>query len=204
MADISFTVEKNLVVNNKEFRYSGIFLADEIFSQVNAALEEKGYTKQEKRAEEKVTPTGRKLYLELRPYKIVTNYINLMIKIRITLDNVTEHTEKKNGVPRKFDKGDVHVAFDAWSITNYEGRWGMKPLVYFLKGVFNKYIYTFPVESGATSELVEDTVHIYAQVKHLLQSYAGERPPLKTEEEVLEEMKKEITKEIEQGMFPEG
>ena len=115
--------EKNLVVNNKELTYSGIFRVDDIFTTINKALEAKGYTKREKKSEELVTPLGRLLSLELRPYKEVSNYMTLMIKIKIALDNVTETVEDG----KKFQKGDVHISFDAWSLTDYEHRWGMKP-----------------------------------------------------------------------------
>jgi len=37
--------EKNLIINNRELKYKGIFLADELFSVINHALEERGYEK---------------------------------------------------------------------------------------------------------------------------------------------------------------
>jgi hypothetical protein len=181
-----FSVEKNLVVNNKEIIYKGPFKADELFSTINKALESKGYIKNEKKSEDLVTPEGRALILELRPYKEVTNYITLMLKIRVTLDNVTEEEGIQNG--------DVNVIFDAWSITDYEHRWGMKPWVYFLKGIINKFIYQFPLETGFVSEVMSDTAYVYAQVKKLLKSYDGGEDKFTPEEEVRKEMEEEIKK----------
>ncbi len=190
--------EKNLVVNNKEIVYKGIFRADELFSALNQALEERKYTKREKKSEELVTPVGRLLQLELRPFKIMTEYITLMIKIRVTLDNVTEVVLKRNAVKEKFQQGDVHIAFDAWSLTDYERRWGMKPLVYFMKGVIHKYIYKFPLEEGLVREVAADTAYEYAQAKKLLHSYERKEVTVPKETEVRRKVAEEMAGEMEQ------
>lgn len=189
--------EKNLIVNHKEIIYQGIFKDEELFSTINKSLEAKGYIKREKKSEELVTPTGRMLFLELRPYKIMTNYVTLMIKIKVTLDNIIEVKKKINGKNLKFMKGDVSVVFDSWSLTDDQDRWRMKPWVYFLKGIINKFIYTLPLENSFFNQLVGDTVYIYTQVLKLLNSYNGNRPTLTSEENVMKEMKEEIKKEQE-------
>lgn len=190
-----FHGEKNLVINNKELKYSGIFVADEIFSVINNALGDKGYIKTEKKSEELVTPAGKMLFLELRPYKEKTHYATLMIKIKIVLDNVTEIIREVDGVKKKFQQGDVVIAFDSWLLTDYEGRWGMKPWAYFLKGLINKFIYTAPLESGFFGELVGDTAYIYVQAAKLLNSYRGKAEKVVSEEKVKAEMEEEIKKE---------
>ncbi|HLD79593.1 MAG TPA: hypothetical protein VJA18_03460 [Candidatus Nanoarchaeia archaeon] len=187
-------MEKNLIINNRELSYSGIFRTDELFTTLNNALDEKKYTKREKKSEELVTPLGRLLQLELRPFKIKTNHITLMIKIRITLDNITEVIEKRHNLKERFQKGDVHIIFDAWSLTDYESRWGMKPLVYFIKAVIHKYLYKFPLEEGFVRELASDTAYVYAQVKNLLQSYQGKKLPPLSEQEVLRRVEEEMMK----------
>lgn len=187
--------EKNLIINNRELKYRGIFRYDELFSVINQALEERGYQKREKKSEELVTEKGKKIYLELRPFKTKSSYITLMIKIKIALNYLTETTEKLEGRKRSFQQGDVLITFDAWTMTDYEQRWGMKPWVYFMKGMIHKFLYKFPLESGFTGELVGDTAYIYAKIKKLLNSYrpSAERQP--TEEEIRKQMEEEIKRE---------
>ena len=186
--------EKNLVVNNKEIAYNGTFRADELFAAINQAIKKKGYTPREKKSEELVTPAGRLLQLELRPFKVMTAYITLMIKIRITLDNVTDVIKKRAAAKEKFQQGDVHIVFDAWSLTDYENRWGMKPLNYFLKAVIHKYFYKFPLEEGLTREVAADTAYVYAQAKKLLHSYGGKEATAPKEEEVRKKVEEEMKK----------
>jgi len=187
-----YGLQKNLVVNNKQLVYTGIFRSEELFPLINRILEEKGYAKNEKRSEETVTASGKNLYLELRSSKIVTDYITLMIKIKISLENVVEEVKEIDGKKRKFDKGDVVISFDSWSITDYENRWGMQPLTYFLKGVINKYLYTFPIEKGSFSTLVGDTAYIHGQIRKLFNSYTGKENKIVREEDVVKEMEKDI------------
>ena len=190
------SLEKNLIINNRELRYKGVFRVEELFSAINKALQEKGYEKNEKKTEEVVSEEGRRTHIELRPYKVKTEYVMLMIKIKITLDAVTETVETVNGVKQKFQNGDVLVVFDAWLMTDYENRWTMKPLVYFLKSFINKYVYTFPLEAGFTGELTGDTAHVYATIKKLLQSYKYQVGKAVREEDVRKEMEREVEKEM--------
>lgn len=188
--------EKNLVINQRKIIYHGIFRTDELFSVIKNALQEKGYSYTEKKSEELVTPAGRLLQLELRPQKSVSQYITLMIKMHITLDNVTETVKEVSGMKQKFQQGEVLIAFDAWSLTDYEGRWGTKPLNYFLKGFVHKYLYKLPLEEGFIRQLVSDTAYVYGKIKQLLQSYEGKKIPLMKEEEIMKKMEEEMEKTV--------
>ncbi len=184
--------EKELVINNRELSYRGIFRAGELFSALNRALEERGYQKREKKTEEFVSEEGRKVLIELRPYKEKTSYAFLMIKIKVLLDKVTEKVEERDGHKKKFEHGNVSIIFDAWLMTDYEERWGMKPWVYFFKGAINKFLYKFPLEGSFKGELEADTGHIYGKVKGLLDSYGPQKEGVADEEEVRREVAREI------------
>ena len=195
--------ERELVINNRELRYQGIFRFDELINAINTALEEKGYQKREKRSEEIVTEEGRKVFIELCPFKEKTNYATVMIKIKIVLDHLTEKTEVLNDEKRLFQMGDVLVAFDAWVLTDYSSRWGMKPWVYFMKGLINKYAYKWPMEKGLAGEVSGDTAYVYAQVKKLLNSYRGEVGKGIPEENVKKNIESEVRHAIALGMRKE-
>ena len=187
--------EKDLVINNRELKYSGIFKAEELFAVINRALEQKGYTKREKKTEESVMEGGKRTYVELRPFKEKSNYTLLMIKMKITLSDVTEKVAELHGQKKKFQKGEIEIVFDSWLMTDYESRWGMKPWVFFFKGIINKFVYAFPLQAGFESELVSDTAFIYAQIKKLLSSYGPEKMKPKSEQEILASVEEEMRKE---------
>ena len=182
ISEINF--EKLLLINNRQLNYKGIFRVDELFSTINRALEERNYDKREKKSEELITEAGRKTYLELRPFKEASNFITLMIKIKINLDNVTEVLEEIKGERKTFQQGNVNFVFDAWVLTDYNNRWGMKPWFYFLKGLVNKFLLKNKIEEQAPGTLAADTAYIYARIKKLLNSYHGEESKQVIEEDV--------------------
>ena len=189
--------EKNLIINSRTLAYKGIFREDELFSAINRVLEERGYEKREKKTEEVVTEGGRRTYVELRPFKELSNYIVLQIKMKITLDNVTGKIEEFEGQKKKFQQGDVTIVFDSWELTDYQTRWGMKPFVYFIKGFINKYVYAFPIEAGSKGVLAGDTAFMYGTIKKLLNSYKLEVGKGPKEEDIHRQMEEDVRKEME-------
>lgn len=190
-------VEKNLVINNRTLTYKGVFLVHELFKTINDTLTNLNYQKIEKETKETVYPSGKNTYVELRPFKIKTNYVTLRIKIKIHLENIIEVTKQVDGVPKKFHQGNVRIVFDAWSMTDYASRWGMKPWFFFFKAFINKYIYHFPLEESFIGELKSDTNHLTEQINAFLNLYkyqiSGEDTEIKTE--LSEEVNLEETSE---------
>ena len=191
--DIHF--EKDLVINGRTINYKGIFRHDEIFRTINEALEKRGYIKREKKSEELVTESGRKSFVELRPYKEKTNYVTLMMKIKVEMDHVTETTKEFETGSKKYQQGNLTVIFDAWFLSDYRNRWGMRPFYYFMKAMINRFLYSMPLESGFRGELQEDTANIASQIKKLLKTYQPTPPHFVKDEEVKEKIAEEIRKE---------
>ncbi|HLD00335.1 MAG TPA: hypothetical protein VJC39_01190 [Candidatus Nanoarchaeia archaeon] len=191
--------EKNLVINGRELSYDGIFILEELLGVINRALEQRGYKKQEKKTEETVTEAGRTIYLELRPFKVKTEYMKYMIKIKLTLSNLTESVQQVDGYKRKFNKSRISIIFDAWLLGDYSNRWGMSPFVYFMKGLINKYLYTFPLEKNFSGEISADTAYIHSQIKNYLAEQPGQsgRKSLIKEEEVKKKTGEEVLSEAE-------
>lgn len=185
-------VERNLIINARELKYNGVFRADELFRVINQAIEERGYTRRDKRSEHLVTPEGKQMFIDLRPFKVRTNYVTFMIKIKVFLDKITDLTEEVQGEKKKFEQGEVMLLFDAWLVMDYESRWTMKPVVYFLKGLINKYVYTFPLEGNFPRDVAADTAYIYGRVKTLLNSYKYEAGKAVKESDVMTRVAEEM------------
>jgi hypothetical protein len=163
--------EKRLVVNNLEIHYKGLFDFVDFLQSVWDAVESRGYHKHEKRYEETVKPTGKDIFIELRPYKKKIDYYALMLKIRIEMTNVRDVVVEVDGLPSHFQEGSIDMTFDAWATTDYKKRWGNKPVVYFLKSAIHKYIYRFPLEEGFVGELAVDVKDVVHQIESFLNLY---------------------------------
>ena len=163
--------EKQLVINGLQLNYKGVFEFDELMRVINKSVMDRGYSRHEKKFDEQVLPEGKNMFIELRPMKKKTNYYGLMIKMRMTMKNLTEVQIEIDGIPRMMNQGEIDIIFDAWTTTDYESRWATKPWFYFLKAVMNKYIYKLPLESGFPGEVASDTRYVYDQVRAALGLY---------------------------------
>ncbi|MFC1801639.1 hypothetical protein ACFLZB_04200 [Nanoarchaeota archaeon] len=163
--------EKNLIVNNLQFSYKGIFEFGELLKVIYKSVEERGYAKHEKKHEEYVKPDGKEIYLELRPIKKKTEFFTLMVKLRITMSKIKEVDLVVDGYSRTFHQGDINIIFDCWTTTDYEGRWGQKAFYYFVRSLIDKYIYKFQMDEDYMGEGIADTKYIYNQIRSHLGLY---------------------------------
>src|SRR3989338_505032 len=189
------TYEKTLVINNREIKHSGVFYIEELFNLVNKCLVERGYNKQEKKSEETVSPEGRKIYIELRPFKDKTNYIHLVIKIKFYFEGIKDVVKTIEGEKKSLQEGKASIVFDAWYMTDWQARWNLTPFVYFMKALVNKFLYSYPQEGNAKGELSSDTAYIVGQIKTLLHHYKSPLEAHPGEEEVRRVAEEEMGKE---------
>lgn len=184
--------EKFLVINNRVISHDGTFVIDEVFQLINKVLQERHYARREKRSEDSITEEGHSVFVELRPWKEKTHYVTLKMTLKIHFTGVRNVVREIQGMKKAFQEGEASVIMDAWYMTEWEYRWGMKPLMFFLKGVINKLVYVFPQEAGYKDELVEDAAYLTARLKQLFRSYREPEVALPPEEDVRKAVEEEI------------
>lgn len=124
----------------KKFSYEGYFNYKEFFRIMDTWFREKFYDKKEDINEEYVTPEGKHLEMEFVPWKKVTDYFNIKIKIEISVDNLKEVTIKKGDKMVKTNHGKISAKIKGYLIVDYENKW-QKPLQYFYRYLMDNYIY---------------------------------------------------------------
>lgn len=159
--------EKRLVIDELELNYSGLFDINGLLKTIDAITVDKGYSKQEKRRTEKVTPTGKEFYMELRPVKRKTAFYVLMIKLRISINNMKEVEVLRDNKKVILNEGEIKIFFDAWTTTDFEFRWEANPIYYFLRNMFERAFYRVHTDQFL-DELVEDCHFFHKNIKAYL------------------------------------
>lgn len=126
----------------KRFSYEGYFNYREFFRIMDLWFREKFYDKEEKINEEYVTPEGKHLEMEFVPWKKVTDYFNIKIKINMNVDELKEVTIKKDNKIVKTNHGKISAKVTGYLIVDYENKW-QKPLQYFYRYLMDRYIYHY-------------------------------------------------------------
>ncbi len=163
-------VERDIVVDRMKIEYEGLFSARELYKLIDNWFFEKGYDKREKQSSEIIKPTGKYVEMEFEPWKKVTDYAKNVIWIRLIMEDVKEVEIEKDGAKVKLNQGKVHIVFKGFLETDYEHRWEGKPIFYFIRVIFDKYLYK-PFTMGFKQGVKEDVVHLHTQIKAFLNLY---------------------------------
>ena len=162
--------KKKILVDDLRLYYNGIFDMNELYREIDRLIADRGYAKNEKRSEEKVTEEGREISFELRPTKAFEKDFLGMVKMRFYMDNLTEAVVEKSGYKRKMLQGNIMVRFDGWTSTNIEFVWQTKPIFMFIRDVFDRLVYKshwFKYED----EIASDTRYMHRHLKAFLNLY---------------------------------
>ncbi|HLD43549.1 MAG TPA: hypothetical protein VJB08_06225 [Candidatus Nanoarchaeia archaeon] len=163
-------VERETVIDKLRLTYEGLFVATDLYQMIDNWFRQKAYDKRENKNIEKVTPDGKYIEIELEPWKKITDYARIVIKIRLIMNDVKEIEMEKDGLKVRMNQGKVHVVMDSYLETDYENRWEGSPVFYFIRVIFDKFIFK-PLTGGWKSEVVHDTNHLYGQIRSFLNLY---------------------------------
>ena len=162
--------EREVVVDKLRLTYEGIFSVSELYKLIDEWFRWKGYDKRENKNIEIVKPEGKFIEIELEPWKKVTDYAKNVIKIRIQMFDIRDVEVEKDNTKLKLNQGKVHFVFDGYLETDYEAKWDGKPIFYFIRTVFDKYLYK-PFTTGFERGVKQDVMHLQGQIKAFLNLY---------------------------------
>ena len=136
-------MEKKIITDGIRFGYNGIFDIVEFYKFVEDWMRRKGLEKDIKNKAEYVNPSGKQIEWKIEMWKDVSDEARHVVKLRALLNNVTEVEIKKDKSARRLNQGDALIIIDGWLETDYTGRWQQKPLFFFLRALYDKYIWKF-------------------------------------------------------------
>lgn len=96
--------------------------------------------------------------------KKLTDYARSEIDIRIQIRDAKEKIAEIGNKRKKIMEGHVAMIFDGIVATDYEARWEGKPLFFFLKNLFERYVFT-PIAAAWKKQVRDETTHLIDNVK---------------------------------------
>jgi len=166
--------EKKLVIDQMKLTYEGLFDMTGLFRMIDAWFYEKGYDRWELKNYEQVMPTGKDIEIELLPWKKTTDYFKNTIRIRIRAVNLKEVEIEKEGAKIKINQGKLMIIMDGYLESDYENRWENKPILYFIRAIFDKYIFKNYFQKFE-KWLVNDVYDIHSRIQKYLNVYRYEK-----------------------------
>jgi len=133
--------ERFTVVDQEKIHYKGLFDITQLTRMIELWCKTKAYDKRIIRDEEHVYKDHKYIHLWWEPYKKITDYIKFEIRIWVYITDVSQVEKEIDGIKTKLNKGDFDIVLDGFLITDYEHRWEQKPIYFFFRTIFDKFIY---------------------------------------------------------------
>ena len=159
-----------MLVEELKLDYEGLLEVAELYKLVDRWFKDKGYDKVELKNLEQVTPEGRYIELDLKPYKTMTDYVKYEIRIRMRGYNIKDVDIEREGKKHKMQQGKILMILDAWFVTDHMKRWESNPYWFFLRTVFDKFVYRGPL-ARMEAGLLDDVSQLQIKMKSFLNLY---------------------------------
>ncbi len=162
--------EIETVVDSESLGYEGYFSVRELYALVNRWLSQNGYDRIEANNSEVVQEHGKEISIFLWPYKKVSDYAKLEIRMFLTMSGVKDVKVKIRNQEVLCNEGKLNLTFDGLMVTDYEGKFASTPLLFFFRTFFDKYI--FKTQTGSYENLLKkDIRRLKAEIKSFLNFY---------------------------------
>ena len=139
------TEVKNITFNDV-LNYNGIIDLKGLYNMMNKWLDENKYDRLEEESYEFILPEGKQVTFVIRPYKKISDYSKIEIKIELDCQKLKEVVVKKDGAREKLYKGELNIAFHTFLVTDRERSWENPPVVFFLRTLLERFVYRNYIE----------------------------------------------------------
>ncbi len=159
--------EKKIVVEEEEMEYEGLFDLKELFHEIDQWIRQHGYDRYEKKNYEQVTEEGKEVFIELEPWKKLSDYAKAELKVEMTFSNLKEVEIEQDDKTETYLKGKAHFVFRARLITDYENKWEGTPLYQFIRTFIDKFVHKTQTDKFE-QECAQDCDRLKEEIKAFL------------------------------------
>ena len=166
--------EKKLVIDQMKLDYSGLFDLNGLYRMVDSWFYEKSYDKWELKNFEQVLPGGKDIEIEMIPWRKITAYFKLIMRVRMKFTKVKDAEIEKEGVKIGINNGNIHIIFDAYLESDYEHLWEGRPLFFFIRTIYDKIIFKKHFDRYEKM-VIADAYDLHSRIQKFLNLYRYEQ-----------------------------
>ena len=163
-------VEKKIVVDQLRLSYNGIFDINEFYRAVEDWIARNGMEKETKKKLEHVLPAGKRLEWCIECWRKVADDSKTLVRMRALFKDVREIEVAKGSSRIRVNQASVLILFDGILETDIEGKWHQKPMFYFTRALFDKYIWKFHTNRFEAA-LIKETYDMHKTLQDFFNRY---------------------------------
>ncbi len=159
--------EKTLVIDHLKLGYEGLFNPAELYNIVASFFYEKGWDWLEKMNEEVITPEGKNIRIIFEPWKNISDYYRITVRIKLNCVNLKDVEVEPEGKVVRLTHGIIRMTFDAYVISDRLEKWSGNPFYWLVALLADKYFFRNHYEK-AEAWITSDVDDLHNKIKNYL------------------------------------
>lgn len=159
-----------IIVDHDKLDYSGPLELTNLLRMIDSFLWERGFDKRQDKDFEQNTANGKFIEWQASPWKIITDYVRYIVKVRVLGYEIVKIDVMKNGKKTKVDSGRLIIVIDGFIEYDQDSRWEQKPFFHFLRAMYDNFIFKAYTERFEHM-LVNDINHLHDNIEKFLNLY---------------------------------
>ena len=155
-------------IAKQTIKKKGYWNYSELYGFCFSWLKDNGYGVKESEYVEKLSDFGKEIQLKWEGGRRVTDYFKFVIKVEWHILGMTDAVIERDGKQEKTNKGEIKLSISADLVKDYEDNWDKKPMVKFMRGIYDKYIIRTTIDNYG-DVLKSDFKEYISQVKSFLE-----------------------------------
>jgi len=166
-------VERKLLVDRYKITYDGLLDFNSLYKTIRQWFFDKGFDRNDKKSEEIHHPEGTSVYIDMRPWKKLSKYVRQHYRLQIFADRLKSVEVEREGVKQTLNQGKIQIFIDVYHDTDWLNQWDGIPFFYFLRTLYDKYIFKYMNESTEKG-IMADFNHLTLHIQSYLNIYQTE------------------------------
>lgn len=159
--------EIEIVSKGLGVKFEGVFSLKGVCKVLDDYFGRLGYDKDEPKSIEAMKASGKYVTMVIEFKRRLNDYVKAIHKVTIKGENITQLDVKKGDTRHRMNKGKVEIEVDTFLESDYETRWEGKPLYYFLRLIWQRYVWA-PMQTDFKGQTGQISQHAIAEVKAYL------------------------------------
>ena len=138
---------EEVTISKKMIKYNGIFSLGDLYRMLYDLFTGLKYYIEETRYTRKIKPDGEQVEIIWDCYKKIDDYTRYHFNINVFIVGLKKVQIDVGGKKVSKNTGDITVTIKAGVQTDYLNKWETHPILKFLKGIYDNYIYAKTLRS---------------------------------------------------------
>jgi len=159
--------EREVLIERNQVSYEGVFNFQELVDLIKQNGSDRGYFAITPRHSETISEQGKYLKYNLILDQKISDYAKINVMFEIEIRDMAEKNMEIRKKKKKMQEGKLDIFYTALFVTDYEKRFDVKPLFYFVRKLFEKYVFPSTM-SQYEDKAKKDTMWIVHNIKSYL------------------------------------